>query len=106
MLAGKSDGWMSRVRMVARPSEAVSCRRPAGIHRARVGGSTHVAPQALTVSTPFVAQASWVLVVGVPGEAAARGHGEVDDEDRPAVVLSGLRHNMAAYALCRRGPGP
>jgi len=47
-------------RMVARPpSEAVSCRSPAGIHSARVGGSTQVASAVSTVSTPLAAQASW-----------------------------------------------
>ena len=49
-------------RMVARPSEAVSCGSPAGIHSARVGGSTQVDPSTSpvsTVSTPLAAQASW-----------------------------------------------
>jgi len=47
-------------RMVARPpSEAVSCRSPAGIQSARVGGSTQVDSAVSTVSTPLAAQASW-----------------------------------------------
>ncbi len=46
-------------RMVARPSEAVSCGSPAGIHSARVGGSTQAASPVSTVSTPLAAQASW-----------------------------------------------
>ena len=46
-----------------------------------------------------------VVLVGVPVEAGARGHGEVRHEDGCALVfaavrsLSGSRHNMAAYAL-------
>src|SRR5215470_17549757 len=59
-LTGKSPGLMYSERMVARPpSEAVSCGRPAGIHSARVGGSTQVAPAVSTVSTPLAAHASW-----------------------------------------------
>ena len=62
-LTGKSPGLMYSERMVARPpSEAVSCGSPAGIHRARVGGSTQVdpsTPAVSTVSTPLAAQASW-----------------------------------------------
>ena len=58
--AGNSPGLMYSERMVARPpSEAVSCLRPAGIHSARVGGSTQVASAVSTVSTPLAAQASW-----------------------------------------------
>ena len=45
-------------RMVARPSAPVSCGSPAGIHSARVGGSTQVASAVITVSTPLAAQAS------------------------------------------------
>ena len=50
--------------------------------------------------------------VGVPVESGARGHGEGGHEDGgrrrvPVVsgvgILSGSRHNMAAYAL-GRGP--
>jgi hypothetical protein len=40
---GENPGRMYKVRMVARPSEPVSCGSPAGIHSARVGGSTQVA---------------------------------------------------------------
>ncbi len=56
---GHSSGLMYSVRIVAGPAESVSCRRPAGIHSARDGGSTHVAESVLTVSTPLAAQASW-----------------------------------------------
>jgi hypothetical protein len=42
-LTGENSGRMYSERMVARPSEPVSCGSPAGIHRARVGGSTQVA---------------------------------------------------------------
>jgi hypothetical protein len=52
-------GLMYSDRMVACPSAPVSCRRPAGIHSARVGGSTQVASAVTTVSTPLAAQASW-----------------------------------------------
>jgi hypothetical protein len=59
-LTANSPGLMYSERMVARPpSEAVSCGSPAGIHSARVDGSTHVASAASTVSTPLAAQASW-----------------------------------------------
>ena len=44
--------------MVAVPADSVSCRSPAGIHSARVGGSTQVAAPVRTVSTPLAAQAS------------------------------------------------
>jgi len=55
---GESPGLIYSVRMVARPSDAVSCGRPAGIHSARVGGSTQVAVLVSTLSTPLAAQAS------------------------------------------------
>src|ERR1700683_4101418 len=55
----KSPGLMYRERMVARPTAPVSCGRPAGIHSARVGGSTQVAFLVMTGSTPVAAQASW-----------------------------------------------
>ena len=59
-LTPNSPGLMYSERMVARPpSEAVSCGSPAGIHSARVGGSTQVASAVSTVSTPLAAQASW-----------------------------------------------
>src|SRR5260370_22924903 len=45
--------------MVARPSAAVSCGSPAGIHSARVGGSTQVGWAVSTVSAPRGAEASW-----------------------------------------------
>src|SRR5215472_8659547 len=45
--------------MVAAPDDRVSCRSPAGIHSARVGGSTQSAELVRTVSTPLAAQASW-----------------------------------------------
>ena len=38
---------------------SVSCRSPAGIHSARVGGSTQAAELVRTMSTPLAAQASW-----------------------------------------------
>ena len=53
-----------------------------------------------------------MVLMGVPVEAGARGHGERRHEDggrrRVPVasgvrILSGSRHNMAAYAL---GHGP
>jgi hypothetical protein len=58
-LTGDRSGRIYKVRMVARPSAPVSCGKPAGIHRARVGGSTQVASSVMTVSTPLAAQASW-----------------------------------------------
>ncbi len=58
-LTGNRPGLMYRVRMVARVAEAVSCGSPAGIHSARVGGSTQVASAVRTVSTPLAAHASW-----------------------------------------------
>jgi hypothetical protein len=58
-VAGEKPGLMYSERMVARPSDAVSCGRPAGIHSARVGGRTQVAAPVSTVSTPLAAQASW-----------------------------------------------
>ena len=45
-------------RMVAVPAASVSCFSPAGIHSARVGGSTQSASWVRTVSTPAAAQAS------------------------------------------------
>ncbi len=57
--AGENSGRMYSERMVARPSEPVSCGSPAGIHSARVGGSTQVASCVSTVRTPLAAQASW-----------------------------------------------
>ena len=44
--------------MVAIPADSVSCRSPAGIHSALVGGSTQVDELVRTVSTPLAAQAS------------------------------------------------
>ena len=44
--------------MVARLDACVSCGSSAGIHNARVGGSTHVAVSVTTVNTPLDAQAS------------------------------------------------
>jgi hypothetical protein len=58
-VTGERPGLMYSERMVAWPSEAVSCGRPAGIHSARVGGRTQVAAPVSTVSTPLAAQASW-----------------------------------------------
>jgi hypothetical protein len=55
---GERSGRMYSERMVARPSEPVSCGSPAGIHSARVGGSTQVASLVSTVRTPLAAQAS------------------------------------------------
>ena len=57
-VTGESPGRMYSERMVARPSAPVSCGSPAGIHSARVGGSTQVASAVITVSTPLAAQAS------------------------------------------------
>src|SRR5580704_6368863 len=45
--------------MVAETAARVSCGSPAGIHSARVGGSTQVAAAVTTVSTPLAAQATW-----------------------------------------------
>ena len=45
--------------MVALVVAPVSWGSVAGIHSARVGGSTQVAPSVSTVSTPLAAQASW-----------------------------------------------
>ena len=42
-LIGHRSGLMYSVRMVAVPADSVSCRSPAGIHSALVGGSTQVA---------------------------------------------------------------
>jgi len=58
-LATAAPGRMYRDRMVARPAAPVSCGRPAGIHSARLGGSTQVDCSVSTVSTPLKAQASW-----------------------------------------------
>ena len=44
--------------MVAAPADSVSWRRPAGIHSARVGGSTQADACVRTVSTPLAAHAS------------------------------------------------
>jgi hypothetical protein len=45
-------------RIIARLAVLVSCGTPAGIHSARVGGSTHVVFSVSTVSTPLAAHAS------------------------------------------------
>jgi len=50
---------MYSVRMVAAPADNVSCRTPAGIQSARLGGRTQAAALVRTVSTPLAAQASW-----------------------------------------------
>ncbi len=41
------------------PLAIVSCATPAGIHSARLGGSTQVPASVTTVRTPFAAHASW-----------------------------------------------
>jgi len=58
-LIGHRPGRMYSVRMVAAPADRVSCRSPAGIHSARLGGRTQAAALVRTVSTPLAAQASW-----------------------------------------------
>ena len=55
---GHRSGLTYSVRMVAVPADRVSCRTPAGIHSARVGGSTQADSAVRTVSTPLAAQAS------------------------------------------------
>jgi len=58
-VTGLRSGRMYNERMVAAPDDSVSWRSPAGIHSARVGGSTQAAELVRTVSTPLAAQASW-----------------------------------------------
>jgi hypothetical protein len=58
-LIEQESGLTYPVRIVAEPSDSVSCRTPAGIQRARVGGSTQAESLARTVSTPAAAHASW-----------------------------------------------
>ena len=58
-LTGHRSGLMYSVRMVAAPADNVSCRTPAGIQSARLGGRTQAAALVRTVSTPLAAQASW-----------------------------------------------
>ena len=55
---GVNPGGTYTLRIVACPDAPVSCGRPAGIHSARDGGSTQVAPSVSTVSTPAEAHAS------------------------------------------------
>ena len=76
-LTGNRPGLMYRVRMVARVAEAVSCRSPAGIHSARVGGSTQVASAVRTVSTPLAAQASWWSSCTCQSKRVPAGMGKV-----------------------------
>ena len=57
-LNGDRSGLMYAVRMIAGPDDFVSWRTPAGIHSARVGGSTQVSAAHSTVSTPSDAHAS------------------------------------------------
>src|ERR1700691_816734 len=52
-------GGTNTLRMAAFDAAPVSCASPAGIHSARVGGSTQVASSVSTVSTPLAAHASW-----------------------------------------------
>src|SRR5579864_4587527 len=54
-------GLMYSARMVVLPDERVSCRRRAGIQRARDGGRMKVLDSVSTVSTPRAAHASWCL---------------------------------------------
>ena len=56
---GDSSVGTYKLRMVATLAAPVSCGSPAGIHSARVGGSTQVADSVSTVSTPLAAHASW-----------------------------------------------
>ena len=89
--------------VAAAPAVSVSCRTPAGIHSARVGGSTQA------VCGPYGQHAAGgprqlMVKVGVPVEDLTGQHRERRDENRDAVIdvggtLSVLRHNMAAYAL-------
>ena len=58
-LTGQRLGLRYTARIVALPADRVSWRTPAGIKRARVGGSTHASRSVRTVSTPLAAQASW-----------------------------------------------
>jgi hypothetical protein len=84
---GQNSGRMYSARMVARPSEPVSCRSPAGIHSARVGGSTQVASRVSTVSTPLAAQASWWSSWVCQSKRVPAGMGKV--ATTTAVLLSG-----------------
>jgi hypothetical protein len=68
---------MYSVRIVAVPAESVSCRSPAGIHSALVGGSTQVASLARTVSTPLAAHASWWSVWVCQSKTWPAGIGKV-----------------------------
>ena len=92
--------------MVAGPDDRVSCRSPAGIHSARVGGSTQVASAVLTVSTPLAAQASWWSSWVCQSNTSPAGIGKRGHDHRAVVLLSIPRHKMAGYALGRRHGGP
>ena len=82
-------------RMVARPpSEAVSCRSPAGIHSALVVGSTQVAPTVSTVSTPLAAQASWWSSCVCQSKRVPAGIGK--SATKTAASLSGGAHDPGA----------
>ena len=50
---------MYSVRITARPGARTSCGTPAGIHSARLDGSTHPPASVLMVRTPCAAQATW-----------------------------------------------
>jgi SAM-dependent methyltransferase len=77
--------------VVAWPSVSVSCRTPAGIHSALVGGSTQAASWARTVSTPLAAQASWCEVCVCQSNRLPAAIGNVTT-DIAALVPSGPAH--------------
>jgi len=56
--SGNRSGRTYADRIVAAPADSVSCRSPAGIQSARVGGSTQADAWVRTVSTPLAAHAS------------------------------------------------
>src|SRR5215469_13390516 len=56
---GQRCGRTYAARIVADEVDSVSCRTPAGIHRALVGGRTQAVSSVLTISTPDGAQATW-----------------------------------------------
>ena len=103
-LIGHRSGLTYNVRMVAVPADRVSCRSPPG---STAPGSAAAPRRPCGADGEHAARrpGQLMIVVGVPVEDQARGHGKGHDDDGSRGVrltrraLSVLRHRMSAYAL-------
>src|ERR1700735_465156 len=105
-LIGHRPGLTYRARMTALPADRVSCRTPAGIHSARLGGSAHADAAVRTGRTPGAGPA--VRSVGGMNENHARvcPSPEWAAHIQQDILPSLLQHADLGQDMLEIGPGP